>query len=124
MTAYLLVFIGGGLGASLRYIMSVIFTNYLKINYPYGTFIINVLGSFLLGLLLMSSLLKNGTNTHLSIFLTIGFTGGFTTFSTFTYEIINLINQKLIMQSISYVSLSLIFSIVGMYAGIMTGKSI
>ena len=124
MTAYLLVFIGGGLGASLRYIMSVIFTNYLKINYPYGTFIINVLGSFLLGLLLMSSLLKNGTNTHLSIFLTIGFTGGFTTFSTFTYEIINLINQKLIIQSISYVFLSLIFSIVGMYAGIMTGKSI
>lgn len=124
MTAYLLVFIGGGLGASLRYMMGIIFTYYLKINYPYGTFIINILGSFLLGLFLMSSLLKNSSNTNLTIFLTVGFTGGFTTFSTFTYEAINLLNQKLFMQSISYVFLSIICSIIGMYVGIMTGKSI
>lgn len=124
MSSYILIFIGGGLGASLRYLMSMIFTNHLKINYPYGTFIINVLGSFLLGLILMSSLNKTGTGLKLNLFLTIGFTGGFTTFSTFTYEAINLINQGLILQSFSYIFLSIIFGILGIYMGISMAKFI
>lgn len=122
MSSYILVFIGGGLGASLRYLMGMIFTNNLK--YPYGTFIINILGSFLLGLILMSSLGKTGTGLKLNLFLTIGFAGGFTTFSTFTYEAINLINQGLILQSFSYIFLSIIFGMLGIYMGISMAKFI
>ncbi|MEQ8172966.1 MAG: fluoride efflux transporter CrcB [Candidatus Eremiobacterota bacterium] len=122
MFSYMLVFIGGGLGASLRYLMSMIFATHLK--YPYGTFIINVLGSFLLGLILMSSLSKTGTGLKLNTFLTIGFAGGFTTFSTFTYEAINLINQGLILQSIFYIFLSIICGMIGIYMGISMAKVI
>ncbi|MEQ8190977.1 MAG: fluoride efflux transporter CrcB [Candidatus Eremiobacterota bacterium] len=122
MISYMLVFIGGGLGASMRYLMSMIFADHLK--YPYGTFIINVIGSFLLGFILMSSLSKTGTGLKLNTFLTIGFTGGFTTFSTFTYEAINLINQGLILQSIFYIFLSIICGMFGIYMGISMAKVI
>ncbi len=122
MSSYIFVFIGGGLGASFRYLMSMIFAAHLK--YPYGTFIINVLGSFLLGFILMSSLSKTGTGLKLNTFLTIGFTGGFTTFSTFTYEAINLINQGLIIQSIFYIFLSIICGMLGIYMGISMAKVI
>jgi CrcB protein len=122
MTSYLLIFLGGGLGASLRYIISIISTHHLKIKTHYGTFIINFIGNFLIGFILMSSLIKSITAINLKIFLITGLAGGFTAFSVCSYEAISILNQKPVTQSFYYIALSIIFSMVGIYLGLLTGK--
>ncbi len=85
MKNILLVFIGGGFGSVLRYVIS----NYLNTPntvIPYGTFASNILGSLFIGVIL-GLVAKNNTITHSqSLLLATGFCGGFTTFSTFAYE--------------------------------------
>lgn len=85
MKHLLLVFVGGGLGSTLRYIIGKHFNSY-ESGIPWGTFIANVLGSFLIGLILGLAA-KNETFSHSqTLLLATGFCGGFTTFSTFAYE--------------------------------------
>ena len=85
MKAILLVFIGGGFGSVLRYILSkTLNTNVTAI--PYGTFVANVLGSLLIGLILGLSAKENIFTQNQTLLLATGFCGGFTTFSTFAYE--------------------------------------
>lgn len=80
----LLVFIGGGLGSSLRYIVG----KWLNPNalIPYGTFVANVLGSLLIGVILGWAIKNNALNNPVNLLIGVGFCGGFTTFSTFSFE--------------------------------------
>lgn len=80
-----LVFIGGGLGSSLRYVLSY-YLNDSKNGIPYGTFTANIVGSLLIGLILGMALKNNSLSQNTVLFLATGFCGGFTTFSTFAYE--------------------------------------
>ena len=85
MKQLLLVFAGGGLGSMLRFLIGKYLNNNVT-GIPYGTFIANILGSLLIGLILGLAV-KNNTLSHNQIlFLATGFCGGLTTFSTFAYE--------------------------------------
>ena len=85
MKNVLLVFLGGGVGSALRYVVGK-YLNSAATGIPYGTFAANILGSFLIGLLLGWSIKNHALSPQLTLLLATGFCGGFTTFSTFAYE--------------------------------------
>ena len=85
MKQLLLVFLGGGLGSSLRYWIGTYLNSY-KSGIPYGTFAANIIGSLIIGMVLGFSLKNNGVSSNTILFIATGFCGGFTTFSAFAYE--------------------------------------
>ncbi|WP_027395447.1 fluoride efflux transporter CrcB [Aquimarina latercula] len=85
MKQLLLVFIGGGTGSVARFLISKYLNNEAT-GIPYGTFTANILGSFLIGIILGLALKNNVLSQNTILFLATGFCGGFTTFSTFAYE--------------------------------------
>lgn len=80
-----LVFLGGGLGSVLRFLIGK-FLNSSETGIPYGTFVANLLGSLLIGLILGYASKNNGLSHEQTLLMATGFCGGFTTFSTFAYE--------------------------------------
>ena len=85
MKQALLVFIGGGFGSVMRFVLSK-FLNSNTTGIPYGTFLANVLGSLLIGVILGLAAKNDSLTSNQTLLLATGFCGGFTTFSTFAYE--------------------------------------
>lgn len=85
MKQLLLVFIGGGIGSVLRYVLGKYLNSYQN-GIPYGTFIANILGSLLIGIILGLAAKNNSLSQNSTLFIATGFCGGFTTFSAFAYE--------------------------------------
>ena len=85
MKQAILVFIGGGFGSVARYLISK-YLNNVESGIPYGTFLVNIVGSLLIGLILGLAIKNDTLSSNQTIFLATGFCGGFTTFSTFAYE--------------------------------------
>lgn len=85
MKQLLLVFIGGGFGSVLRYVLGKYLNSY-QTGIPYGTFIANILGSLLIGIILGLAAKNNSISQNHTLLLATGFCGGFTTFSAFAYE--------------------------------------
>ena len=85
MKQLLIVFLGGGIGSSLRYVVGTLFNNQNN-GIPYGTFAANILGSLLIGIILGLAARNEAMSQNTILFLATGFCGGFTTFSTFAYE--------------------------------------
>ena len=115
------VAIGGALGASLRFISSSFF-NLFYPNLPIGTFVVNVIGSFLIGLLINSLEMRNSSEIFIKYFLIIGVLGSYTTFSSFSYEVIELYNNKKLLLSIIYILASVFTCIVAAYVGYNINK--
>jgi len=85
MKQLLLVFVGGGLGSSLRFVIGK-YLNNTQNGFPYGTFAVNILGSFIIGVVLGLALKNSNFSQNTILFIATGFCGGFTTFSAFAYE--------------------------------------
>ena len=121
---YVYVFIGGGIGAAARYYLSGIVYRWLPTNFPYGNLVVNILGCFAIGVLMTSLEERFLVNPTFRLFLTIGILGGFTTFSSFSYETISLFrNGELLFGSLNAAG-SLIGCLIATVLGIMIGKLI
>ncbi|MFZ5644320.1 MAG: fluoride efflux transporter CrcB [Bacillota bacterium] len=101
-----LVCAGGFLGAISRYLLGKYVGMFWKGHFPLGTFIINTCGSFLLGMLVFHPHLSRTLGSDLSIGLGVGFLGSFTTFSTFEYETLELLEKRKMLTALAYVFLS------------------
>ncbi|GEQ85752.1 putative fluoride ion transporter CrcB [Patiriisocius marinistellae] len=123
MKQLLLVFIGGGLGSSLRYIVGSYFSSNTS-TIPYGTLLVNVLGSFIIGILL-GELLKNHTLSNaLLLLLATGFCGGFTTFSAFAFENFELLKSGNYTAFLGYTLGSIALGILAISVGVWVSKVI
>jgi CrcB protein len=114
----LMIGAGGAIGSILRYVTIKLVDDKLNSVFPFGTFTVNLVGSFLLGLIYMLVMRKAGLTENGRLFLGVGFCGGFTTFSAFALEIFHLMNQKLVGTSVLYISASVVAGILALAAGI------
>ena len=125
------IIFGGALGSLSRYILSEFVTNFIKFNYinlsrfPWGTFLVNVLGSLIAGFIYFL-IIRNfdNFNFHLKNFLLTGFLGGFTTFSALSLDFLRLSVSGNYLQAFSYIFLSLFLSILAVFFGFYLAKII
>ena len=116
--SYLLVFIGGGLGASLRHLINVFCARCMGTAFPWGTFIINISGSTVMGLIAGYLAFKGGASQHWRLFLMTGVLGGYTTFSAYSLDAALLYERGELMLAALYVFGSVALSIGGLFAGL------
>lgn len=113
---------GGAFGAIARYLISISPLNNIFAKFPFPTFVINILGSFLIGffLILLTDKINIGENFRLAII--IGFLGAFTTFSTFEIELFGLVKDRNFGSAFAYLFLSVAIGFIGVLAGIWLAR--
>jgi CrcB protein len=115
---YLLVFIGGGLGSSLRHLINVVSIRSLGTAFPFHTFIINITGSTVMGLIAGYLAFKGEAAQSWRLFLMTGILGGYTTFSAFSLDAALLYERGEIGLALVYVLGSVVLSLAGLFAGL------
>ena len=108
---------GGFIGAVVRYIVSIYASKVFLSKIPIGTLIVNILGGFLIGIIMNMSIKTDLLSTQLKLFLTTGIMGGLTTFSTFSYETIMLIEEKNFIFALINIVLNVLLSLGGLVIG-------
>ena len=115
---YLIVFLGAGIGGALRHGVNVAAVKVLGYQFPFGTLIVNVLGSFVIGLFAGYFAFRPGIGQHMRLFLTTGLLGGFTTFSAFSLDTALLIERHAYATAAGYVVGSVFASLVALFVGL------
>jgi CrcB protein len=115
---FLIVFLGGGLGAALRHGVNLTSARLLGTAFPYATIFENVTGSLVMGLLIGYFAFAGGATQHWRLFLTTGILGGYTTFSAFSLDTILLYERGALGLAALYVLASVVLSITGLFAGL------
>lgn len=122
MTNILAVFVGGGMGAVLRYLTGIYFARFAFSSFPCATFLVNIVGSFLIGLFYAFCMDKMVISPVLKVALTVGLCGGLTTFSTFSYELLQMIINGRFLPACFYIVLSISLCLAAVWLGALTGK--
>jgi fluoride exporter len=122
MINYLIVSFGAAFGGGLRYWLSGIVYKFFPATFPYGTLIVNILGSFFLGIILFLFDERELLSPGIKLFLTIGFCGGFTTFSTFSYETISLIRDSEYLLALANIFLNVLLCMIGIFLAFLLSK--
>jgi CrcB protein len=118
MKNYLIVFVGGGLGAALRHGVNVLSARWLGVGFPSATLFENASGSLAMGLLAAYFAFRGDASQSWRLFLTTGILGGYTTFSAFSLDVALLYERGEPMLAASYVAASIVLSIGGLFAGL------
>jgi len=120
---YLIVFIGAGIGGALRHGVNVGAMKLFGFGFPYGTLIVNVVGSFAMGLLAGYFAYRAGIPQHVRLFLTTGILGGFTTFSTFSLDAAVLIERHSFGAAAGYMVGSVAAALSALFFGLAVFRS-
>lgn len=121
---YLIVFLGGGIGAALRHGFNLAFARTIGTAFPYATLFENVTGSIAMGVLVALFAFRSGIPQHWQLFLTTGILGGYTTFSTFSLDTALLYERSELGLAAAYVLLSVALSVAGLFAGLALVRSL
>jgi fluoride exporter len=121
---FLIVFLGGGVGAALRHGINLAAFRLLGAEFPYGTLFINVAGSLAMGLITEYLALKSGIPQHWRLFLTTGILGGFTTFSAFSLEAALLYERGQLASAAIYVAASVVLAIAALFVGLAIVRAV
>ncbi len=115
---------GGALGALLRFWVSTAVYGWLGRGFPWGTLAVNLLGSLAMGILYILLLERLTTGPEMRALLLVGFLGAFTTFSTFSIETFNLIEQAEIGKALLNVGVSVVACVLAAWAGVILGRQL
>lgn len=118
MKIILLVGTGGFVGSISRYLVSQLMQKTFETTFPLGTMVVNIVGSFLIGIIYALSERSEILSAEWRIFLAVGFCGGFTTFSSFAYENFAMASIQQFLYSALYIGLSLILGLFAVYLGV------
>ncbi|WP_254601878.1 fluoride efflux transporter CrcB [Sphingomonas bacterium] len=123
----ILVMLGGAIGAGFRYHVGGIALRNLGPDFPFGTLMVNIVGGFLMGVLagtLARPPLMGPNSEPLRLFLGVGVLGGFTTFSAFSLETVNMINRGEPVTAASYALASVVGSVLALFAGLLMVRAL
>lgn len=124
MNAYLLVFLGGGLGSAARYAATSAVGRAAGQAFPWGTLFVNVAGSLAMGIVIAWLARRSGGDATLRLLLATGFLGGFTTFSAFSLDAVSLYERGAVGSAALYVLASVAASIAALFGGLWLARQI
>jgi CrcB protein len=124
MNMLLAVACGGALGAMGRHLVSGQVMRWMGSGFPWGTLTVNVLGSFLLGVLVEYLALRWSATQEMRGFLVVGMLGGFTTFSAFSLDAVLLLERGNLAPAFAYIAGNLLLSIAGLFAGLVIFRQV
>ncbi len=124
MKALLFIAVGGAIGAVLRYGASLGVYSFMGRGFPYGTLFVNVAGSLLMGLLSVMMLERFNIGPEWRAAVLVGVLGSFTTFSTFSIETLNLLEQGDVMRAVTNIVSSVLVCLVAVWFGVLIGRQI
>ena len=122
MKQIFLVALGSAIGGVGRYALQVFISKSYPVSFPFGTLTVNIIGCFCIGLFLSIAEKENIFSNDTRLFLTTGFCGGFTTFSTFALENVNLLRNNGFLYAILYILASVVLGILAVFAGMQLVK--
>jgi CrcB protein len=124
VSRFLLVCLGGALGSGARYLVATWALRAFGPAFPRGTLLVNVTGSFVLGVVMTASLTSATIRPDLRLFLSAGVLGGFTTYSSFTYETLALVDAGRSGAALGYVALTLVLGLAAGAAGMIAARTL
>lgn len=124
MNALVLVFVGGGLGAVSRYLTGMAVMRASGPGFPWGTMVVNIIGSFVMGCLIAWLARRSSGDADLRLLLATGFLGGFTTFSAFSLDAVTLYERGALTAAAAYVIASVTVSILALFGGLWLARQL
>ncbi len=126
MKIWILIFVGGGIGSLCRYLLSRWINGSVVSSFPYGTFIVNITGCLLIGFFVFyfTDARFGAVSLTWRLFLVTGLCGGYTTFSAFSYENVQLVESNQVFTFLAYTFGSIILGFLATFCGILIAKGI